>query len=137
MAVELQPFRRYGLLGLQLRPAGGGVRPVSPARRHPGLDIHCPCKYHNHRGDGRGLYGAGTVFRKKSPQIHNYALIALYAGVYAYATFIHPGFHLRTIIMSVAMLIIFFQYLWLLWHRVDQLMYKCKENGRDQVCWEA
>jgi len=56
---------------------------------------------------------------RKGSQIHNYALLALYAGTFAHATFVHPDLHWRTLIGSVGLLIIVVQCLWLLWYRVD------------------
>ena len=59
---------------------------------------------------------------KIGAQLHNYALFVLYVGAYVYATFIHPDLPLRILIMTVGLLIINFQCLWLLWRRVEPTM---------------
>ncbi len=66
--------------------------------------------------------GLERFFGKIGPQLHNYLLFVLYVGAFAYATFLHPDLHLRTLIFSVALLIISLQYLWLLWRRVEPAM---------------
>ncbi len=63
--------------------------------------------------------GLERFVEKISAQLHNYVLFALYTGTFVYSTFIHPDLHLRTLIMSVGLLIISFQCLWLLWCRVE------------------
>ncbi|MDD5723862.1 MAG: sensor domain-containing diguanylate cyclase [Syntrophales bacterium] len=69
-----------------------------------------------------GYMGLERFFEKKGPQVHNYLLVVLYIGAYTYATFVHPDLHLRILILSVGMLIIFLQYLWFLWYRVEAAM---------------
>jgi PAS domain S-box-containing protein len=66
-----------------------------------------------------GYMGLERFVEKVGTQLHNYLLFALYAGAFVYFTFIHPDLHMRTLIGSVGLLIISFQCLWLLWHRVD------------------
>jgi PAS domain S-box-containing protein len=69
-----------------------------------------------------GYLGLERFVRKKGPQIHNYVLLVLYVGAFVYATFIHPDLPMRTLIVSVGLLIVSFQCLWLLWRRVELTM---------------
>jgi PAS domain S-box-containing protein len=69
-----------------------------------------------------GYMGLERFVRKKGPQIHNYVLLVLYAGAFVYATFIHPDLQMRTLIVSVGLLIVSIQCLWLLWRRVELTM---------------
>ncbi len=56
---------------------------------------------------------------KKSSQIHNYAMLAVFACVQTYFTFFQPSVAARTLNVSVGLIIICFQCMWLLWHRVE------------------
>lgn len=66
-----------------------------------------------------GYMGLERFVEKIRSQLHNYVLLALYAGAFVYATFINPDMHLRIFILSLGLLIISLQCLWLLWHRVE------------------
>ncbi len=63
--------------------------------------------------------GLERFFGKKGAQIQNYILLALCAAAFAYWTFVRPDLPLRTLIVSVGILIIVTQCLWLLWCRID------------------
>ena len=63
--------------------------------------------------------GLERFVAKKSSQVHNYVLLAAFACVHTYFTFFQPSLAARTLNVSVGLLIICFQCVWLLWHRVE------------------
>ena len=58
--------------------------------------------------------GLGRFVGKKISQIHNFILLAAFACVHAYFTFIQPNLAARTLNFSVGLLIICFQCMWLM-----------------------
>jgi len=69
-----------------------------------------------------GYMGLLRFIGKKSFQIHNYVLLAAFALVHAYFTFVQPNQAARNLNMSVGLLIICFQCAWLLLYRVESGM---------------
>jgi PAS domain S-box-containing protein len=59
---------------------------------------------------------------KPGAQLHNYVLLVLHTVAFVFLTYIHPDLYLRTVIISVSLLIVGFQSLWLLWRRVNPAM---------------
>ena len=66
-----------------------------------------------------GYMGLGYFVGKKISQVHNYVLLAAFACVHAYFTFVQPSLAARTLNISAGLLIICFQCMWLLVHRVE------------------
>lgn len=66
-----------------------------------------------------GLVGLERFVGKKSSQMHNYLLAALFIPLHAYLTFVRPDLELRGILISLALLIVCVQCAWLLLHRVQ------------------
>jgi diguanylate cyclase (GGDEF)-like protein len=56
---------------------------------------------------------------KKGIQIHNYALVAAFAAVHSYYGVINPNLEIRNINISLFIIIISFQCVWLMFRRVD------------------
>src|SRR5665647_1132772 len=66
-----------------------------------------------------GYMGLTRFVGKKSFQIHNYVLLAGFAFFSIYFNFVQPVVAARTFILSVALLIIYFQCSWLMLYRVE------------------
>jgi PAS domain S-box-containing protein len=66
-----------------------------------------------------GFMGLERFIGKKTPQIHNYILLLVFASVHTYFALVQPNLEVRTLNLSVGLLIIFFQCLWLLLFRVE------------------
>jgi diguanylate cyclase (GGDEF)-like protein/PAS domain S-box-containing protein len=56
---------------------------------------------------------------KKAPQIHNYLLLAFFIIVHSYFILVRPSLEVRNLNLSVVLLLVCFQCLWLLWRRVE------------------
>ena len=61
-----------------------------------------------------GYMGLERFVGKKSSQVHNYVLLAAFACVHSYFAFVQPNLAARTLNLSVGLLIICFQCMWLL-----------------------
>jgi len=66
-----------------------------------------------------GYMGLGRFVGKKISQVHNYVLLAVFACVHTYFTFVQPNLAARNLNFSVGLLIICFQCMWLLLPRVE------------------
>ena len=66
-----------------------------------------------------GYIGLGRFVGKKSLQVHNYVLLAAFACVHSYFAFVQPNLAARNLNLSAGLLIICFQCMWLLVHRVE------------------
>jgi len=66
-----------------------------------------------------GFMGQERFVGKKGPQIHNYLLVALFIFVHSYFTFVQSSLAARNLNLAVALLLICFQSVWLMWHRVE------------------
>jgi PAS domain S-box-containing protein len=66
-----------------------------------------------------GYMGLERFVGKKTRQIHNYSLLLVFASVHAYFTWVQPDLGARNLNLSVGLLMICFQCLWLLLFRVD------------------
>jgi len=66
-----------------------------------------------------GYMGMERFVGKKSSQVHNYVLLAAFACVHTYFAFVQPNLAARNLNVSVGLLIICFQCMWLLVHRVE------------------
>ena len=66
-----------------------------------------------------GYVGLERFVGKKSSQVHNYVLLAAFACVHTYFTFVQPNQAARSLNFSVGLLLICFQCMWLLVHRVE------------------
>jgi PAS domain S-box-containing protein len=66
-----------------------------------------------------GYVGLGYFVGKKIAQVHNYVLLAAFPCVHSYFVFVQPSLAARNINVSVGLLIICFQCMWLLVYRVE------------------
>ena len=66
-----------------------------------------------------GYMGLGRFVGKKTSQFHNYVLLAAFACVHAYFTFIQPNLAARNFNVSVGLLIICFQCMWFLVYTIE------------------
>ena len=66
-----------------------------------------------------GYVGLQRFVGKKSSQVHNYVLLATFACVHSYFAFVQPNLIARNLNLSVGLLIICFQCMWLLLSRVE------------------
>jgi PAS domain-containing protein len=66
-----------------------------------------------------GFRGQERFVEKKGPQIHNYLLLILFVFVHGYFTFVQPSLAVRNINIASALLLVCFQSVWLMWHRVE------------------
>ncbi len=66
-----------------------------------------------------GYIGLGRFVGKKISQFHNYVLLAAFACVHAYFTFVQPSLAARNLNLSVGLLIICFQCMWFLVYTVE------------------
>ena len=70
---------------------------------------------------GLAIFYAGLerFVDKKGVQIHNYILVAAFAAVHTYYGIINPNLEIRNINISIFIIIISFQCMWLMFWRVD------------------
>ncbi len=66
--------------------------------------------------------GLEQFIGKPSKQIHNIILLAVFIFAHAYFILVFPSLDVRTIILSVGLLVICFQCVWLMLYRVDTEM---------------
>ena len=66
-----------------------------------------------------GLQGLERFVGKRGPQIHNYLLVTLFIFVHGYFSFVQPSLAVRSLNIAVALLLVCFQAVWLLWRRVE------------------
>ena len=66
--------------------------------------------------------GLERFFRKPGPQWHNYLLLALGSAALAYFSLIRADLSSRVLVMSVILLVFFWQCLWLLRFRADPVL---------------
>ena len=66
-----------------------------------------------------GFLGLERFVGKKCPQIYNYLLLTLFIFIHSYFTFVQPSLAVRNLNLSVALLLVCFQCLLLLWRRVE------------------
>jgi diguanylate cyclase (GGDEF)-like protein/PAS domain S-box-containing protein len=66
-----------------------------------------------------GYIGLERFVGKKGPQTHNYLLLTLFIFVHGYFTFIQPSLTVRSLNLSVFLLLVCLQCVWLLWRRVE------------------
>ena len=66
-----------------------------------------------------GYIGLECFLGKKGRQLHNYALLAAFALVHTYFVLVQPSLSARTLNLSIGLLIICFQCMWLLLYRVE------------------
>jgi PAS domain S-box-containing protein len=66
-----------------------------------------------------GFMGMERFLGKKGPQIHNYLLVTIFIFVHSYFTLVQPNLSVRNLNLSVILLLICFQYVWLIWCRVE------------------
>jgi PAS domain S-box-containing protein len=69
-----------------------------------------------------GYMGLERFVGKKGTQVHNYLLLAMFPLVHAYFTFVQPSLAMRTLNVATALLLLCFQCMWLLLHRVEPAM---------------
>ncbi|GEM_PF-537293 len=75
-----------------------------------------------------GYIGLSVFVGKKSPQVHNYILLAIFVAVQHYFILIQPNLEVRTANISIALLVICFQCVWLLLHRVEPARRRITQN---------
>jgi diguanylate cyclase (GGDEF)-like protein/PAS domain S-box-containing protein len=75
-----------------------------------------------------GYIGLSAFVGKKSMQVHNFILLAIFVAVQHYFIIIHPSLEVRTGNISVGLLVICFQCVWLLLHRVEPGMRRITQN---------
>lgn len=74
-------------------------------------------------------YMALLVFtRQKGTKIHNYVLLAVFVVVHSYFTFVQPNLAYRVLNISMALVIVWFQCLWLMLYRVGPRMRPLTRN---------
>lgn len=66
-----------------------------------------------------GLMGLKRFVGKKGSQVPNYLLITVFICVHTYFTYVQPDLATRSFNLSVGLLIIFFQCVWILLFRID------------------
>jgi PAS domain S-box-containing protein len=66
-----------------------------------------------------GFVGLERFVGKKGPQIHNYLLVILFIFVHSYFALVQPNLAVRNFNIAVALLLICFQSVWLVWRRVE------------------
>jgi PAS domain S-box-containing protein len=69
-----------------------------------------------------GYMGLERFLNRPGPHIHNIALVAVFPLAHAYFTYITPNLSARNLNLSIALLIICFQCVWLLFKRIDRPM---------------
>src|SRR5512133_3355254 len=65
-----------------------------------------------------GYIGLEAYAGKKSKQIHNYILLAVFTFIHTWFTLVNPDLSARNLNISVTSLILFFQCAWLMLYRV-------------------
>jgi diguanylate cyclase (GGDEF)-like protein/PAS domain S-box-containing protein len=75
-----------------------------------------------------GYIGLSAFVGKKSTQVHNYILLAIFVAVQYYFITFHPSLEVRTFNISIGLLVICFQCAWLLLHRVEPGMRRITHN---------
>lgn len=66
--------------------------------------------------------GLEFFVRKRTSQVHNYVLLAVFIFIHSYFTFVYPSLLIRTINLSVGIALLCSQCVWLLIYRVDSGM---------------
>jgi len=66
-----------------------------------------------------GFVGQERFLAKKGPQIQNYLLVILFISVHSYFSLVQPNLAVRNINIAAALLLVCFQSVWLMWHRVE------------------
>jgi PAS domain S-box-containing protein len=66
-----------------------------------------------------GFMGLERFVGKKGPQIHNYLQVSLFIFIHGYFVFVQPSLAIRNLNIAVALLLICFQSVWLMWRRVE------------------
>jgi len=66
-----------------------------------------------------GFMGLERFLGKIGPQIHNYMLLAFFIIVHSYFILVQPSLAVRNLNLSVVLLLVCFQCLWLLWRRIE------------------
>ncbi|MHB1355208.1 MAG: PAS domain S-box protein, partial [Anaerolineae bacterium] len=66
--------------------------------------------------------GLSRFVGKKSPQIHNYILLALFILIQLFFIYVQPNLVARTLNVTIATFLICFQIMWLLLYRVERSM---------------
>lgn len=66
------------------------------------------------------LIGLEYFVGKKSTHVLNYVLLVIFSLVHLYFVLIHPSLEARNLILSLGLLLICGQCVWLLWYRVEQ-----------------
>jgi PAS domain S-box-containing protein len=66
--------------------------------------------------------------RQKGTKIHNYVLLAVFVVVHSYFTFVQPNLAYRVLNISMALVIVWFQCLWLMLYRVGPRMRPLTRN---------
>ncbi|MCX5826027.1 MAG: PAS domain S-box protein [Deltaproteobacteria bacterium] len=65
-----------------------------------------------------GFIGLERFVGKKGPQIHNYLLVTLFIFIHSYFALVQPNLAARNLNIAVALLLVCFQSVWLVWRRV-------------------
>lgn len=71
-----------------------------------------------------GYVGLELFLEKPSRRLLNYIYLAVYAGIHAYFLFIVPRLEIRTLNLTIGLLIICLQCAWLIFFRLDKQMRK-------------
>ena len=66
-----------------------------------------------------GFMGLERFVGKRGPQIHNYLLVTLFIFVHSYFALVQPSLVARNLNLSMVLLLVCFQCVWLLWHRAE------------------
>ncbi|MBU3914180.1 PAS domain S-box protein, partial [bacterium] len=66
-----------------------------------------------------GFLGYEHFVGKKGPQTHNYVLVTFFILVQCYFFFVQPSLTVRSLNISLTLLLICFQSVWLMWHRIE------------------
>ena len=66
-----------------------------------------------------GFVGLERFMGKRGPQIQNYLLVILFIFVQSYFAFVQPNLTARVLNIAVALLLVCFQSVWLMWRRVE------------------
>lgn len=67
-----------------------------------------------------GYMGLEAYAGKKSNQLHNFILLAVFTFIHTWFTFVNPNLSARNLNISVTLLILFFQCAWLMLYRVPR-----------------
>jgi diguanylate cyclase (GGDEF)-like protein/PAS domain S-box-containing protein len=66
-----------------------------------------------------GFMGQERFLARQGPQVHNYLLLTLFILVQGYFALVQPNLAARNLNISVTLLLICGQSVWLMWHRVE------------------